>query len=554
MNDPNPGDSLVPGGPAGDDRRPPDAEEVAFEPERGPAADESRSEHPEGEDSGVSHTSKVLIGTGRSGIDAVSDLVPEASSAGVGPRFLDVVEDVAGGAQDSATESASGGGDDADEWHDVADATRDTAVSESVGFGAFLASPEAGDQSGVLDSHSGDSQGVAVNTAPTLDFQPSQPVSRSERRRSAPPSAGVGQVVGVILGGVLAIPVTLAILLWGFQRDPLGVATTFPEPLRFLLPRKVRGAQPSRALPGRRPAEGLDAIAAEASRLGSPTAPPSVASEEGLTIGASAADDTANDPDATLAGVPDDTPTPVAREVIAVEVPPVDIPPVDVAQPVTNLTALDAAVARALGATDTVDAAAGASDAAIVAWYRELAEAAREAAAAERRALEAGVPTSDVVDRIEPLARRLLSTHLGRIEELGAMWLSSVRRPSDGVVLAATVEESRPVGPWWGGRLAVLDAEPRSVAFLAAGSIRAEAGERVLLAGVLVDPSTMWAVAAWPVPGGADRRDAVLAPVSPPDVPPPDVAAPDSTLPGVPSPDAPPTDARSSDPPAAGGG
>lgn len=554
MDDPNPDDSAARGAPEEDDRRPPDREELAFEPERGPAADASRSEHPEGEDSGVSHTSKVLIGTGRSGIDAVSDLVSEASSVGAGPRFLDVVEDVADAAPDSAPEDTAGSVDDADEWHDVADATREAAVSESVGFGAFLASQEAGEQSGGLDSYSGDSQGVGVNTAPKLDFQPPPPVSRAERRRSSQPSAGVGQVVGVVLGGVLAIPVTLAILLWGFQRDPLGVATTFPEPLRFLLPRKVRGAQPSRAVPDRGPAEGLDAIAAEASRLGAPTVPLSVPSEGGVPIGASTVEDTANDPAPTLSGVPDDTLTPVARGLIAVEVPPVEVSPVEAAQQATDLTALDAAVARALGATDSIDAAAGASDAAIVAWYRDLAEAAREAAAAERRALEAAAPTSDVVGRIEPLARRLLSAHLGRIEELGAMWLSSVRRPSDGVVLAATVEESRPVGPWWGGRLSVLDAEPRSVAFLSAGAIRAEAGERVLVAGVLVDPATMWAVAAWPVPAGADRRDALPAPVSPPDGPSPDVAAPESPPPGVPSPDAPPADAPSSDPPAAGGG
>lgn len=536
MDDPDRVESAMHGDPAGGEERPMDAEELAFEPDAGPAADASRSDAPEGEDSGVSHTSKVLIGTGRSGIDAVSEFVSEASSAGAGPRFLDVVEDVAGAVPEDAGEDAAGSGDDADEWHDVADATRDPAASESVGFGAFLTSPEAGDQSGAVDSCSGDSQGAAGSAAPTLDFQPTPAGPRSERRRSSQPSAGLGQLVGVILGGVLAIPVTLAILLWGFQRDPLGVAAAFPEPLRFLLPRRVRGAQPSRSVPDRAPPGGLDAIAAEASRLGPPSAASIVPAGGDGPIEVAGVDDPAIDPAPALAGVPDDPVVPPTPGVLAV-----DAPPVDVARPRTDLTALDAAVARALGVTDSIDGTAGASDAALVAWYRDLAEAAREAAAAERKSMEAGLPAVEVVDRIDPLARRLLSANLGRVEELGAMWLSSVRRPSDGVVLAATLDESRAVGPWWGGRLSVHAAEPRSVTFLCSGSIRAEAGERLLVAGVLVDPATMWAVAAWPVPLDSDRRETLPEAVPPPDEPPPE--APSLDAPSPPS-----------DPPEAGGG
>jgi hypothetical protein len=49
-------------------------------------------------------------------------------------------------------------------------------------------------------------------------------------------------MVGVVLGGLLAIPVTLAILLFGFQRDPLHVTPKVPDGLRFLLPSRFRSA------------------------------------------------------------------------------------------------------------------------------------------------------------------------------------------------------------------------------------------------------------------------------------------------------------------------
>ena len=105
-----------------------------------------------------------------------------------------------------------------------------------------------------------------------------------------------------------------------------------------------------------------------------------------------------------------------------------------------------------------------------------------------------------VVARIDPLARCLVASHVGVLDDLGAMWLSSVRRPSEGVVLVGTLEEVRPVGPWWGGRISLAGDAPRSITFLREAAPRVSTGERSLVVGVLVDSGTMWIVADWSVP------------------------------------------------------
>lgn len=494
-DDPRPCDPDGPDGgvPPGSGDRGSAAEEGAlFDPEESSGREAAHwINGPEGEDSTASHTSRVLIGTGRSGIDAASDVMPEASSEGPGPRFLEDIEGAAG--ERKPTAETTGTPPDADEWHDVAEAGRDAVASESTGFGPFLSTQEAADQGGMADSCAGDSQGVGDGVAPALDFKASASTGRDVRRSSSRRDAGPGQIVGVILGGVLAIPVTLAILLWGFQRDPLGIAAGIPEPLRFLLPRKLRVVSTSGTTPVRTSSPGLDTVAAEAARAaatGRPSLPapdPSAPIEQGV----------AGDPSAEPTPSEDRAAVVTALDQVVI---PLEPPPIDVGKSGARFEALDEAVARGLAATDGIDALSDDRDAALVAWYRDLADAAREASAAERRAMEAGSPAGDVVARLDPLARRLLESHLGTLETLGAMWLSSVRRPSDGVLLAATLEESKAVGPWWGGKLSIRGDAPRSVVFLCGLDPRAMPGDRILVVGVLVDPGTMWLVAAWPAP------------------------------------------------------
>lgn len=480
--------------PDGNGRDRGDDEGVAFDPEAVSSPDAAAGmTGMDGEDSGASHTSRVLIGTGRSGIDAASDVVPESSSVKTGPRFL---EDVEGAAASSEKADAAPSDHDAEEWHDVAEAPRDAVASESIGFGPFLGSQEAIEQGGMADSCAGDSQGIGESVGPTLDFQ-SAAGSRAERRSSPRRAGGPGQIVGVVLGGMLAVPVTLAILLWGFQRDPLGVAAAIPEPLQFLLPRKLLAAPARRSAALRPSSSGLDEIAAEATRVARKGSPGPAPAEEIASIEPIGEGDLPFEPPSS--GIP-----PAAVAAIDPVAIPVEPPPID---PVTSggrFDALDAAVARAIAATESLDEPSDDRDAALVAWYRDLADAAREATTAEKKVMDVGSASGEVVARVEPLARRLIGSHLGTLEEVGAMWLSSVRRPSEGVVLVATLEESRPVGPWWGGQLSIRGDMPRSITFLGGTAPRVSPGERLLVAGVLVDSGTMWIVATWAAPASGD--------------------------------------------------
>jgi hypothetical protein len=94
----------------------------------------------------------------------------------------------------------------------------------------------------------------------TLSFEAAAPVVAgvaattvaAPRAGTSKPRAkggGVGPMIGVVAGGVMAIPITMAILLWGFQRDPFGVAKQVPESMAFLLPQKFRPGFKKRAAP-----------------------------------------------------------------------------------------------------------------------------------------------------------------------------------------------------------------------------------------------------------------------------------------------------------------
>ncbi|MCX7430425.1 MAG: hypothetical protein NTY17_05400 [Planctomycetia bacterium] len=52
--------------------------------------------------------------------------------------------------------------------------------------------------------------------------------------------SGFGQMVGVVLGGLMALPITYAILIWGFQKDPFKLGKQVPSQLAFLLPEKLQ--------------------------------------------------------------------------------------------------------------------------------------------------------------------------------------------------------------------------------------------------------------------------------------------------------------------------
>lgn len=486
------------------------------------------------EASGVSHASRVQIGTGRSGIVSPSDVVSAASSGDARP-FLAVNADApqsdaknAGSADGPPAADAGPVADDgraADEWRDIIASVRDDVPSESVGFGGFLGGTETIDPA-TADSYHGDSQGIDESHGEPIDLgslgmaaAPSIATSTivTSARPEGAKKGGLGQLLGVVLGGLLAIPVTLAILLYGFQRDPFQIAPRVPDAMRFLLPSRFRPVDTDRRMVASPNAAGprtLDQL--PASRL--PTAEPVEAAGEGGTAadGVRSMDGPA-EPEVAMLEPADgggEAPTGIAvadpLDDVRIVVEPV---PVEHAGAMDDhvrgeqridFSLVDSAVAAAISATENLaapdDGDPSARDQALVGWYRRLSVVADELAKVERRTIEAARPGSEVVDTFAELSRRLSGRRFDDLELLGAMWLASEKRPSEGAMLVATLETAHPVGPWWGGRLAVAGDTPRTLSFLARSAPRAEPGQRVIVVGVLGDTGTIWAVDIGPLP------------------------------------------------------
>ena len=500
--------------------------------------------HDDPEASGVSHSSQVQIGTGQSGITSPSDVVPVAtppqdrsiSAVDREDHFFKGIDLTEKGGEDPGEDD----GKPADEWRDIVATGRDDVPSESIGFGAFVGAADAVDPA-IGDSFQGDSQGIGESPGESIDIGafgvpqpaavPAGPFVTSGPRPSAA-RGGMGQAVGVVLGGLLAIPVTLAILLFGFQRDPLRITPQLPTVVRSFLPARFRPAVGERRadnVPGGAGRLTLDQIAAipSSSDALSDTASQSVADpvapamDAGLSLaGDQPAGETVAVADAGLS--PQSSADPDEVEIVVdplrVGVEERNVGP-DVRGTVIDFSAVDGAIAAAAAATDNLAAGAVGGDPADraqaqVGWYRSLSLVALELARMEREAIESGRPSSDVVDRFADLGRRLAVERHDDLELLGSMWLASGKRPSDGAILVATLEAVRPVGPWWGGRLSVGGETPGVLSFLAQTAPRAEPGERVMVVGVLGDPGTIWAVDVGPLSALGNSPDDTAKPRS----------------------------------------
>ena len=103
-------------------------------------------------------------------------------------------------------------------------------------------------------------------------------------KRRAAKKGGLGQILGVVLGGLLALPITFAILVWGFRTDPLHLVRHVPPSVAFLFPQElVRGtrAPASRGAAGGPTLDDVPAVVdlqAEPSIPDEPTADPVVES------------------------------------------------------------------------------------------------------------------------------------------------------------------------------------------------------------------------------------------------------------------------------------
>lgn len=389
-------------------------------------------------------------------------------------------------------------------------------------------------------------------------FEAAAPIVAAEATAVSTPSAaamkprakggGLGPMIGVVAGGVMAIPITMAILLWGFQRDPFGVAKQVPESIAFLLPQKFRPGFKKRAAPsaGMPAAPSLDDLPVASP---APDAPPPDAGEpidEVASSGdeppalpdADAALPDAALPDAALpdadplapAGEPEtlpavvetepsdplfpdpDAPTPSTSEPLASEQPispPVaavepaptapPVPPAPPAPPPLDIAAFEAAVAKAATALDAAtreDLSGIAGKKLLVGWYRSLARAADELVRLENEAADTGRPLEGTQERLQEIHSGIAAaaTVSARLPTLAGDWLEYARRDSEGILLPVTFDSARKVGPYWRSKVQLgAGDDARELAIITREEPSAAAGDVLIVTGIVFDRDVIWA-------------------------------------------------------------
>jgi hypothetical protein len=435
--------------------------------------------------------SSVNIGTGMSGIlspsgiDAAADDVPEASAEGEDPfagfasEPLDWGDPVSTGDQGDGELTEHASADEAAETFDIASATT------LAGVAAFTAS----------DDGARPTAGKAKRPAPARKKKPSV----------------IGQLVGVVLGGALAIPITLAILIWGFGKDPFNLAPMLPESVAFLLPAKFRPAGAAGGLPQ---LPSLDDIVGT-----SPGGGEGPADDEAALPSADDLPGTEPEPEPTDLAAIDSAPPAGEALMDLVAEPVLSVPPPVAVEPVLppapeplDLERLGAAIAEAQAAFEAVTAVDDPSDPVrrrlLAKWYRSLAGYAEELAAVERLAAETGRPFDAAVEQGEAI-RADLADHPHLRAELSGLtrdWIAYAKRPSDGVVAAATFVLARRVGPYWRSQVSLAATEKlpaRELVVLTRVEPAVAPGDEVLLVGLAVDDDVVWASDLRPAAAGA---------------------------------------------------
>lgn len=454
--------------------------------------------------------SSVELGTGTSGILSPSGIEPADDSAPDGAAseeidpFADLSAEEAAGVADEmfafAAESAAVDefAPDATPGSDDAEAP---AADGSDAFAAVGATALAG-------------QALAAG-----DGQPAKKGKRQPAPRRKQPSV-IGQLAGVVFGGALAIPITLAILLWGLGKDPFGIAAKVPDSLSFLLPPALRpAARLGTDAIDLATAPSLDAVLGEAGTDAAASAgPPDAADLAGPD--AAAEPEPAVEPEplpdepatSDLAAV---TPAPgdgqagsgedPLMDLLAegdADAPAVEPPPPPAPEPL-DLTELDAAVADATAALEAAAAVDDPSDPVrrrlLAKWYRALAGYAERLVGLESLAIETGRPFEPATDRATAV-RAGLAEHPRLLEELGVLsrdWIDYAKRPSDGVVMPATFVAARRAGPYWRSQVNLPATGKRpavEMVVLTRTEPAVAPGDAVVVTGLAIDDDVVWAV------------------------------------------------------------
>jgi hypothetical protein len=480
------------------------------------------------DDQGSFDRSSIEIGTGTSGMPS--------------PSSLEMTSDVVAESDGVAESSLDDNGFFSDEGDDFPAAMLD-------GDAAVSPPPaELAEAAIAFDEADGMTEPVEVVAAMTADAADVGPRTKKK--------GGLGTLAGILAGGLLAIPITLGILLWGFGRDPFGIASMLPESLAFLAPGPAAGSAPLTAPaadePGSRSVEpstsepaatelaaepGITEPVASEQPPEPPTDPPvtdetgpepmgdvastdepAVDGDEPAVANDEMADDRADEvpePEVAVMAPADpvlDAPaiTPDSDQLLAILEPPVPLPTADVAPVVPeepaveplDLTAVDEAAAAAVAVTAEIaaldDLAAPGHRRELAAWYRSLAAYADSLAALDRTAAETGRGLDEAAASLELVPRQLVEhpeLH-ATIARLTRDWIGYDRRTSDGVVVPGRFQGCRPIGPWWRSEVSIGDTEGRPehlLVVMTRSEPTAASDDLVLITGLAVDGDVIWA-------------------------------------------------------------
>jgi len=443
----------------------------------------------------------IEIGTGESGVTSASDI----HALGLGSDDA-VFAEATGEEPDFGTASLDG--------------TEPEAV-EAIAFASVAREDEQVEED-IIDF--GTAAGAVTQAAAAADGETGAVIAKlGSADQGNPRKRGLlGQLLGVVLGGFLAIPIVLGILvglMWMGWNDTVGIRRLLPEQLSFLLPQARNsvavgatggpdfGAAPSLnelpvvadetvAVVDEAPSPSPDAepaadavvppvaieepvateqpavteTASSAEPLGALSAEPPLAEEPAALVADSAAMNSEPPPVAVVTEPSLDDVAAIAPPVTDALAPAKDVAPPAAAVPVVpepeplDLGGLEATVAEATAALDAVEAVADPTDPVrktlLVDWYKRLARVAQELATLEHRAADSGRPFAATPAVAADLGGRILAAPelADDLARLARNWLTYSRRDGDGVVMPAMFSGSRRVGPYWCSSVSIAEA------------------------------------------------------------------------------------------------
>jgi len=470
-------------------------------------------------ESSIEH-SAVEIGTGMSGIASASSLGAsdeEAEAAQGSSPFGDTDPFAALAAED---DDAPPSGDEseaaeADPWGALetadggtpgAEAEEDAGMPDFAGLAVAAAAGAA-----------------AGEMAEASAAEPAATKPKPKQKRAAPPPAKrkkptlVGQLLGVVFGGLMAFPITAGILVWGFGKDPFKVTPFVPESMAFLLPEKFRpapSALDSSLVPN------LDDLAAQLPSAEPSTDPAEPADPAPEPVPGDPAPGPGDEPSAPPTDLavtePGDagpsTDDPLMALLNEGTSPAVDPKPEPVVEPEPEPEPLDLSGLErtATAAVEAVDALAAIDDPADplrkkleVACYVALAAHAQELAMLERVAADSGRPLASLPDPAAAVEKAVTGRPqlFDPLARLTRFWLTAKKRSSDGVVMPVTLRSAQRLGPYWRSLVTLADAAatPRDIVVISRAEPAVAPGDRAFVTGLVVSDGVVWGSAIGPV-------------------------------------------------------